>query len=403
MAPWDDAPPRENAAPPSSSPPEPAQPPSRSRTKTVIGVAALTAAVSAVSATAGGLIGGYAGYRAADPQRAVSTYTLTPASAVSSKRPAVSLAGIAASALPGVVMVKVDGGQCIGSGFVVSGGYIITNNHVVTMDGAVRPGHAALRVVFNNGQSAPARLMGADPYSDIAVIRANTSTPLTALPLGNSGTVGVGDPVMAVGSPLGLNGTVTSGIVSALNRPVQPGGTSGTAADAFIDAIQTDAAINPGNSGGPLLNSQGQVIGVNAAIASVGYSVYGGGQSGSIGIGFAIPINQASQVAEQLVRNGKAAHAVIGALINGSYTGYGAEISPKTQGSTPAVAPGGPAARAGLRPADVIQSLAGEATPSPDGLIQAIRTHEPGEHVDVVFERQGTRHETVLTLGSALS
>jgi putative serine protease PepD len=300
-------------------------------------------------------------------------------------------------------MVKVNGGQCIGSGFVVSGGYIITNNHVVTLDGALRPGHTSLRVILNNGQSAPAKLIGADPYSDIAVIRANTHTNLTVLPLGNSGTVEVGDPVMAVGSPLGLNGTVTSGIVSALNRPVQPGGTSGMAADAFIDAIQTDAAINPGNSGGPLLNSQGQVIGVNSAIASVGYSVFGGSQSGSIGIGFAIPINQASLVAEQLVRNGKAAHAVLGALINGSYTGYGAQISAKAQGRTPPVAPGGPAAKAGLRPADVIQALAGAPTPDANGLLQALRAREPGERVDVVFERDGTRHETVLTLGSALS
>jgi hypothetical protein len=219
MAPWEDAAPREDAAPSRSR---------RSRTKTVIGLTAVTAVTATISAAAGGLIGGYVGYRAASPQRDVSTYTLTPAPAASSKRPAASMADIAARALPGVVMIKVDGGQCIGSGFVVSGGYIITNNHVVTMDGEVRQGRATLRVIFNSGKSAPAKLIAADPYSDIAIIQAKTNINLTALPLGNSGTVDVGDPVMAVGSPLGLNGTVTSGIVSALNRPVQPGGTSGT-------------------------------------------------------------------------------------------------------------------------------------------------------------------------------
>jgi putative serine protease PepD len=199
----------------------------------------------------------------------------------------------------------VNGAEGTGSGFIIQGGYIVTNNHVVTLDGQLtRP---ALQVVFNGGQAVPASLIGTDPSSDIAVIRPLRVPRLPALTLGNSAGVRVGDPVVAFGSPLGLAGTVTSGIVSALNRPVQPSPDgSGTAPQVLYNAIQTDAPINPGNSGGPLVNGQAQVIGVTAAIDTLGGDAPMGVPGGSIGLGFAIPINLARLVATELIRTGRA-------------------------------------------------------------------------------------------------
>ena len=189
-------------------------------------------------------------------------------------------------------------------------------------------------------------LVGRDPYSDIAVIKVTGVTSLPALSLGNSAGVAVGDPVVAIGSPLGLADTVTSGIVSAVNRPVQPGSASGTTPQVFFDAIQTDAPINPGNSGGPLVNARGQVIGIDAAIDTLGDDPITGTQGGSIGLGFAIPIDQARRVIVQLIRTGQATHSVIGATLNESYAGNGAQIMTTVTGGAPSVSPGGPAARA---------------------------------------------------------
>ena len=182
---------------------------------------------------------------------------------------------------------------------------------------------------------------------------------------------------------------------------MQPSDVQGVAAQAFINAIQTDAPINPGNSGGPLVNGQGQVIGVNAAIATLGDPLTG--QSGSIGLGFAIPINQARLVATEIIRTGKATHAVIGAMLDGSYTGSGAQIVTAARRGTFAVTPRGPAARAGLRPGDVIVSFGGQRITNVTGLIQAIRTRNPGMRVTVIFLRLGVRHVASLTLGSAPS
>ncbi|HTW01079.1 MAG TPA: trypsin-like peptidase domain-containing protein [Streptosporangiaceae bacterium] len=356
---------------------------------------AVVAIVTAVlSALVGGVIGGYVGSTSAGP-----SYSLGSVPPALTNRPASSMAGIAARVLPGVVMIKVDGAEGTGSGFIINGGYILTDNHVVTLDGQVR--HASLQVVLNSGQAEPARLVGTDPYSDIAVLKLQHPARLPALSLGNSDGVDVGDPVLAVGSPLGLSGTVTSGIVSALNRPVQPtGGVSGEP-QVFYDAIQTDAPINPGNSGGPLVNARAQVIGVDAAIDTLGGDPMTGAQGGSIGLGFAIPINQARLVANELIRTGRASHAVLGADISTSFTGTGAQIASARGGRS--VTPGGPAAQAGLRPGDVIIRFAGQPIGSATVLLDAVRSQPPGSRVNVTYLRGTARHTADLTLGSASS
>ncbi len=357
----------------------------------------LTALASAV---AGGLIGGYIGSRPTPGTE--PSYSLGTAPPALANRPPDSVAGIAARVLPSVVMIRVNGDEGTGSGFIISGGYILTNDHVITLDGAVT--HASLQVVFNGGQTASARLVGADPYSDIAVLRLAQPARLPALSLGNSDSVEVGDPVVAFGSPLGLANTVTSGIVSALNRPVQPGsGGPGSGPLVYYDAIQTDAPINPGNSGGPLVNAQGEVIGINAEIDTLGGDPVSGVQGGSIGLGFAIPINQVRIVATELIRTGRAAHSVIGAFVNTSYTGSGAQIAKARTGAPPPVTPGGPAAQAGLQPGDVIIQFAGQPIDDATSLLDAIRSQQPGTRVAVTFIRGGVTRTVTLILGSAES
>lgn len=368
------------------------------RTRTLITFGMLIALIAALL---GGLAGGYIGSRRASSGVISQIYSPGPSGTVTN-RPPTSVAGIAARILPSVVMIKVNGGTGTGSGFIISGGYIITNNHVVTLDGQVHG--AKLQVVFNSGQTASAKLIGTDPYSDIAVIQPQGISHLFAVQLGNSDGVVVGDPVIAVGSPLGLAGTVTSGIVSALNRPVQAGDQTGSASPAYIDAIQTDAPINPGNSGGPLVDARGQVIGVNSAIATLsGGSVGGGARSGSIGLGFAIPINQVRRVAEQLVATGKAIHPIIGAVIDMSYTGDGARIATSSTGGQSPIARNGPAARAGLRPGDVIVAFDGKPVSSADELIVDIRSHQPGDKVRITYRRGSFSHTVTLTLAAASS
>lgn len=359
------------------------------------------AAIALASALVGGVIGGYVATRAAGGGTNPG-YSLGPAPRAVPQRSAGSVAGIAARVLPSVVMIRVDGAQGTGSGFVIRGGYIVTDNHVVTLDGTARS--TRLQVVLGDGQTLAARLVGRDTYSDIAIIKPVGAVSLPALPLGNSAGVAVGDPVIAFGSPLGLAGTVTSGIVSALDRPVQPGAGNGPAApQVFLDAIQTDAPINPGNSGGPLVNRQGQVIGVNAAFDTLGGSMITG-QGGSIGLGFAIPVNEVARVATELIRTGHAAHAVIGAVLNLKYDGVGAQIAAQPAGRGPAslpVTPAGPAARAGLRAGDVIVSFAGQAVTSAQTLLDALRAQSPGAQVPVTYRSGGQSRQGVLRLGSS--
>jgi S1-C subfamily serine protease len=356
----------------------------------------LAVGCTALGGVAGGLVAVHSAQDQLDPG-----YNLGPLPPAAASRTSSSTGAAAARDMPGVVMIKVGANAATGSGFVVSGGYIVTNNHVVTLDGETTG--ASMQVDLSNGASVAGRLVGRDPYSDIAVIRAPGIAGLPALPLGNSDSVAVGDPVIAIGSPLGLADTVTSGIVSALNRPVQSGAGTGVAPEVFFDAIQTDAPINPGSSGGPLVNARGQVIGVDAALETLGSDPITGTQGGSIGLGFAIPVNQARRVIEQLIRTGSATHSVLGAKLNGAYPGTGAQIARTGQRDQRPVDAGGPAATAGLRPGDVITRLDSLPVTSAYSLVDGIRSLAPGSRVQITFVRKDATHRTSLVLGSARS
>jgi putative serine protease PepD len=296
-----------------------------------------------------------------------------------------------------VVTIKVTGtsGTGTGSGFVVrKDGYILTNNHVV--DVAATSGK--ITVLFSDGKSEVAKIIGRDDSYDLAVIRVNRRN-LPVLALGASSAVVVGDPVIAVGAPLGLDSTVTSGIISAVNRPVTAGG-GGDSTSSFINAIQTDAAINPGNSGGPLLDMAGQVIGVNSAIARVAGAGLDG-QSGNIGVGFAIPSDQARKTAEQLIDNGKATHPVIGVLIDTTYKGEGVRIAGSAQNGNPPITKGGPADKAGLRPGEVILKFDGQPVRGPDEFVVAIRAKSVGDKVQLTVRRGTTERTVKMTLQAA--
>ena len=312
-------------------------------------------------------------------------------SSSSVERKADSVAGIAQRVLPSVVSIATNSssGSVTGSGFIIeSSGYILTNNHVV--DGATNGG--SLSVTLNNGKSYGATIVGRDTSYDLAVIKI-TAQGLSALQFGDSDKVQVGDSVIAVGSPLGLAGTVTSGIISAKNRAVTAGDSAGESS--FINALQTDAAINPGNSGGPLVDVTGAVIGVNSAIASLGSSF--GSQSGSIGLGFAIPINQARKTADQLIKNGKATYPIMGISIDRNYTGAGARIAD----SEGAIRAGGPAELAGLKNGDIITGFDGKAISSADELIVAVRAKSVGDKVKVTYSRGGDLRSASVTLVAA--
>jgi len=300
-----------------------------------------------------------------------------------------SIAGIAARVSPSVVSIEAQtpqGGDT-GSGFFIeSNGTILTNNHVI--EGAATSG-GSITVNLANGKSYPATVMGRDGSYDLAVLKIDV-TDAPALQLGNSDTIQVGDPVIAIGSPLGLAGTVTSGIISAKDRPVTSGG--GTGQNSFINALQTDAAINPGNSGGPLVDANGAAIGVNSAIASLGSNF--ASQSGSIGLGFAIPINQAKKTAEQIIKTGKATYPIMGISVDTTFSGTGARIT--TRGS--AILAGGPAAKAGLRAGDIIIEFDGKAIANADELVVAIRSHNVGDRVKVKYQRGNLTLSASVTL-----
>jgi putative serine protease PepD len=300
-----------------------------------------------------------------------------------------SIAALAARVIPAVVSISVKGssGSGTGSGFFLdSNGYILTNNHVV--EAAATSG--TITVELSNGKKYGAKLMGRDNSYDLAVLKIDVASAPT-LQLGNSDLVQVGDSVIAIGSPLGLSGTVTSGIISSKNRAVTTG--NGNGESSFINALQTDAAINPGNSGGPIVDSTGAVIGVNSAIATLGSS----SQTGSIGLGFAIPINQAKKTAEQLIKTGFATYPIMGISVDTRFTGTGALISSDGAGVTPA----GPADKAGLKAGDIITTLDGIEINNSDELIVAIRSKSVGDKVKIKYTRNNISREATVTLAAS--
>ncbi|MFJ3500998.1 MULTISPECIES: trypsin-like peptidase domain-containing protein [unclassified Streptomyces] len=376
----------------------PAAPAKRSRKGLAVAGALVFALITGVI---GGGIGAYV-----ERNGGISTVELPQAAAEDTGRAPDSVAGIAASALPGVVTLHVKGGGSsgTGTGFVLdTRGHILTNNHVV--DGA--RSSADISVTFSTGETARAKLVGKDTGYDLAVVQVTGVSGLKPLPLGNSDSVRVGDPVVAIGAPFDLSNTVTSGIISAKERPITAGGEKGDGSDiSYVDALQTDAPINPGNSGGPLLDSKARVIGINSAIRAAGGSGgdgEGGGtsQPGSIGLGFAIPINQGKRVAEELIKTGKAAHPVIGVSLDMQYDGDGARVGEKGKDGTASVTPGGPAAEAGLRPGDVITKVDGQRVHNGEELIVKIRAHRPGDRLELTLNRDGKELTKTLTLGSS--
>ncbi|MEE6269044.1 trypsin-like peptidase domain-containing protein, partial [Streptomyces diastatochromogenes] len=317
-----------------------------------------------------------------------------------------SVAGIARAALPGVVTLHVRGNaeQGTGTGFVLDRqGHILTNNHVVEPAGT----GGEISVTFSGGQTARAKVVGRDGGYDLAVVQVEGVTGLHPLTLGDSDAAQVGDPVVAIGAPYDLANTVTSGIISAKQRPITAGGKKGDGSDvSYVDALQTDAPINPGNSGGPLVDAKARVIGINSAIraADSGSGGLDGGsssQGGSIGLGFAIPINQAKRVAEELINTGRATHPVIGVTLEMEYDGDGARVTQAAKTGAAPVTPGGPGAKAGIRPGDVITQVDGAAVHSGEELIIKVRSHRPGDTLTLTVQRDGAERSVRLTLGSS--
>ncbi|MDA0634153.1 trypsin-like peptidase domain-containing protein [Nonomuraea sp. MCN248] len=328
------------------------------------------------------------------------SYSLGPLPTGNVERAPGSIAGVASRVLPSVVSLEVGNGSntegASGSGFLIKNGYVVTNNHVVAL--AARDGE--IRVIFNNRKRTTAQIVGRDPGSDLAVLKPEETFGTPEITLGNSDQVVVGDPVIAIGSPLGLTGTVTTGIVSSLNRPVIAGDESGTGTEepAYISAIQTDAAINPGNSGGPLVNGRGEVVGVNSAIATLSRSM--ANQSGSIGLGFAIPVNQTRRVAEELITTGKAKRPKIGVVLDTDYRGEGVRIASGNQNGRPPIDEGGPAEKAGLKAGDVILEVDGLRLQDGNELIALIRSKAPGAKIQIKYERDKQEHTATLVVSA---
>ncbi|THA24657.1 PDZ domain-containing protein [Streptomyces sp. RKND-216] len=387
------------AVPLAPPPASPAAPPRRRRGRTGVLIGALLLAL--VAGVCGGVVGTYA-----ERNGSFSTVRLPQAPAEqSSRRAEGSVAAIAQAVLPGVVTIHVSGpgGQGTGTGFVLDDrGHILTNHHVVRPAG---DGGASgeVQVRFHSGQTADAEVVGSDAGYDLAVLRVDGVSGLHPLPLGNSASVRVGDPVVAVGAPYDLAGTVTTGIISAKERPVTAGGESEGGDVSYVNALQTDASINPGNSGGPLVDAEGRVIGINSAIRSADESPHdmpGDTGGGSIGLGFAIPVNQARRVAEELINTGRATHPVIGVSLDLAHRGDGARVAADDDGD-PSVVPGGPADEAGIRAGDVVTRIDGAPVEDAEELIVRIRSHRPGDRLSLTVERDGEERVVRLTLGSS--
>jgi putative serine protease PepD len=297
-------------------------------------------------------------------------------------------------------VVSIQLAQGAGSGVILDeAGHIVTNNHVV--EGA--PSSGGIQVTLADGRTYDASIVGTDPSTDLAVIKlAAAPDDLTPITLGDSDQLAVGNPVMAIGNPLGLSGTVTTGIISALDRPVSTGSSNdspfgqGSAEPVVTNAIQTSAAINPGNSGGALVSAEGKLIGINSSIAQLGGGT--GGQSGNIGIGFAIPVNEAKSIADQLIADGTAEHAFLGVSArdtvaqDGAAKRAGAQIAELTADA--------PAAKAGIEQGDIVVAIDGESVDSSTALVAQIRERKAGEKVTLTIIRDGKRQDVSVTLAA---
>ncbi|GAA2419193.1 S1C family serine protease [Mycolicibacterium llatzerense] len=364
----------------------------RSRTGPLI---AGMAAVALVSAGIGGGI-----VMLAQPDNSSSSTSLggSARGQHAGNAPIGSVEQVAAKVVPSVVKLETDMGRSSeeGSGIILSAdGLILTNNHVVAgAKDAPPPGAPPVqtKVTFNTGNTATFQIVGTDPSSDIAVVRAKGVSGLTPIALGSSSNLVVGQQVVAVGSPLGLQGTVTEGIISSLNRPVAAGGDAKNQ-NTVLDAIQTDAAINPGNSGGALVNMSGELVGINSAIATLGGDS-GQSQSGSIGLGFAIPVDQAKRIADELIKNGIASHASLGVQVGNDKAIDGARIVDVTSG--------GAAQSAGLPSGVVVTKVDDRVISSADALVAAVRSKAPGDKVTLTYLDNAGKPQTVqVTLGKA--
>ena len=395
-----------HVAPPTGRYPLPGPPRPQKRSR----AGALTAGAIAVAIVSAGIGGGVA--LLAQPDRPAATSSINGAapSVPAASLPSGSVEQVAAKVVPSVVKLEVDLGRQSeeGSGIVLtSDGLILTNNHVVSAsqgggpggppaapDAPGGPGGAQTKVTFADGGTAPFSVVGTDPSSDIAVVRAEGVSGLTPITIGSSGSLRVGQDVVAIGSPLGLEGTVTTGIISAMNRPVAAGGDVKNQ-NTVLDAIQTDAAINPGNSGGALVNMNGELVGVNSAIATLGGDAGGPqAQSGSIGLGFAIPVDQAKRIADELIKNGTASHASLGVQVGNDAATDGARIVEVTGG--------GAAATAGLPSGVVVTKVDDRVINSADALVAAVRSKAPGDKVTLTYlDPAGKPQSVEVTLGKA--
>jgi len=315
----------------------------------------------------------------------------TPSATISaSTTNACNVTSVAEQQLPTVVTIRAGGatGGGVGSGEVIrSDGYIVTNNHVISPAAS----GGSLEVLFEDGTIAQASLVGRDPLTDLAVIKVTGKSNLKTIPIGKSSTLQIGQPVVALGAPLGLSSTVTSGIVSALGRTVNVPG-EGNQPALLVDAVQTDAAINPGNSGGALVNCAGELIGIPTAGATTGES------SGSIGLGFAIPVDSAMTIADEIISSGSVTHSFVGLQAQPLAATATGQSGAKPGLFVVAVTPGGPAAAAGIQAGDIIREIDGTPAASSEQLMALTLSKRPGDTVKFTYERDGNEHTATVTL-----
>ncbi|WP_347350888.1 trypsin-like peptidase domain-containing protein [Intrasporangium sp.] len=397
-------PPGPEPTPPGHRDPEPERRPRR-RIVELTGVALLAAVLASGGTYAALQVGGGGATPATSSQTLVQGDT-SP-TVIQGDAAAPDWTAVAKAVTPSVVSITVtlQNGEAQGSGVIIDGqAHVLTNNHVVA--GATK---GSITVSLNDGRTYAASIVGTDPSTDLAVVKIEGApADLIPMTLGNSDTLSVGDPVMAVGNPLGLSGTVTTGIISALDRPVTTqsseqnespfGEGDQTSSDTVVtNAIQTSAAINPGNSGGALVNAKGELIGINSSIAELGNSgPFSSGQSGNIGIGFAIPVNEAKTIASQLIEKGHAEHAFLGVSARDAVVTDGA--AKRAGAEVVQVVPDTPAAKGGVEQGDVIIMVNGERIESSTALVAQIREMQAGQQAKLTVVRKGQRQELTVTL-----